>query len=295
MKRKKPVLGLRKLFRLTFPALLILGAGAVVFFGYVTYRLTHPRVAEEQVSPSHYLLTAQDVSWKAGSGWWIPAAKRAPGIVLGPGYGMNRSDALSLGSALHDAGFHLLLYARPTSSSFGVQEKQEMESAVSYLKEQPLVDAGRIGLWGVDESAYAALAVAATHPEVLAIAADSPFEYPFDFMAEKAREEFGFRNRALEIGAREIFRLVHIGSFTSANAPLPIDTLRDRDILILQGTNRKDMVSLTASLYERLQAQKEIVKLVSARTRLMSGEEMKNYDRQVTGFFRSHLGQGAGK
>jgi uncharacterized protein len=300
MKRKKPVRGLKKLFRLAFPAFLILVFGAVGFLGFVVYRVTHPHVTPEQVSPSQYLMTAQDVTWTAENGlliagWWIPAPKRAPGIILAPGYGMNRSDAISLGSALHEAGFHVLLPARSGTSSLGVRESREIDSAIDYLKKQALVDARRIGLWGVDESAHAALDAAAMRPEIRAIALDMPFEYPFDFFVERTREELGYSNRAVEIGAREVFRLVHISSYRSYNAPLQMAPLSDRSILVLQGANRKDMVFLTASLYERLQGQKEILNVVSSRTRLMSGEEMKAYDRQVTSFFRSHLGQGSGK
>jgi hypothetical protein len=299
MKTKQPVRGLKKLLRAALPACLILAAGFFGFLAYIVYRVTHPGTAGEQVSPSHYLLAAQDASWttergKEIVGWWIPAAKRAPGIVLAPGYGMNRSDALSLGSALHEAGFHVLLYASPAPSSFGIREDEEIESAIAFLKGQTAVDSERIGLWGVDESAHAALDAAAAHPEIRAIALDTPFEYPLDYFVEKTREELGYRNRAVEIGAREMFRLMHIFSYRSSSAPLQTGPLADRCILVLQGANRKDLASLTGPLYERLQGQKEILDVVSSRTRLMSGEEMKVYDRQVTGFFRSHL-QGSGQ
>jgi hypothetical protein len=299
MKRKRPVRGLKKLFRLALPAFLILAGGFFGFLAYVVFRVTHPATAAEQVSPVHYLLTAEDVSWKAGgkeiTGWWIPAVKRAPGIVLAPGYGMNRSDSLSLGSALHEAGFHVLLYASLAPSSLGIREGEEIELAIAFLKGQKGVDPERIGLWGVDESAHASLDVAATHPEIRAIALDSPFEYPLDYFVERTRAELGYQNRAVEIGAREMFRLMHLFSYRAANAPVETGPPGDRSILVLQGANRKDLASLTGPLFERLQGQKEILNVASSRVRLMSGEEMKMYDRQVTGFFRSHLGQGSGQ
>ena len=96
---------------------------------------------------------------------------------------MSRSDALSLASVLHGAGFNLLVYdlrgngASPRgASSLGLCETDDMLAVLRFMKSRSDINRARLGIWGVDESARAALAVAASHPEVRAIAADAPYE-----------------------------------------------------------------------------------------------------------------------
>jgi pimeloyl-ACP methyl ester carboxylesterase len=279
--------------------ILIIGFAAIL--GFLVYRAVHPGIAQESVNPSHFLLPWLDVSWMTSSGdeitgWYVAGMKGAPGILLAPGYGLSRSDAMSLVSSLHSAGYHVLVYtqrgfsASPRrASSLGLHEKEDMDAALAFLKLRPGIDNGHLGIWGVDEGARAALAVAAAHPEVRAIAADTPYEYVLDVLSLKVREELGFHNSLIESGCRVMFRLWQIRSFRELVRPLPVQALADRSILFIQGANRMDMAPLTASLYDRVQPQKEMVSVPSSRSPVMTSEEVKNYDQQVSNFFRANL------
>jgi hypothetical protein len=307
MKRVEPAKGrFPKLLRTVFPALLVLVVGTGAILGYLVFRVTHPGVPEEPVTPSHYLLPWIDVSWTTNSGeemtgWWITGMKGAPGIIVAPGYGMSRSDSLSFVFLLHGEGYHVLVTTPRGSearhrraSSLGLREFEDMEAALAFLRLRPGVNLKRLGIWGADESARAALAAAAGHPEIRAIAVDTPYEYVLDFLTVRIREEFGISNWLIQGGCRGIFRLYHVMSLGRIGEPLPVQALADRSILFIKGANRKEMTPLVAALYDRVQPQKEMISLPSARSSAMSGEEAINYDRQVANFFHVNLSVGSG-
>ncbi len=286
---------------MVFPAFAILLGGAVVVLGVLVYKISYPEKAQETVDPSHYLLPSLEVGIPTESrmeipGWWIPGLKGAPGIILAPGYGMSRSDALSLAAALHENGFNLLTYdqrgngANPRgASTLGLLEPGDMLQAVRFLQSRPESNRSRVGIWGVDVGALAALRAAAACTEVRAIVADSAFESIEDFVGYRLAEDFGFENSIVQFGCFEIFRLVHILDGSFSNQQLPLQAISDRMILFIKGENRRELGNLTAAIYDKIQPQKEMISFKASRTHLMSGEDLKSYDRQVANFFHLNL------
>jgi pimeloyl-ACP methyl ester carboxylesterase len=221
--------------------------------------------------------------------------KGAPAIILAPGYGMNRADALSLGSALHESGFNLLAFDQRGNGAFprgasalGLLETGDMLQAIKYVQGRSDINHKRLGIWGTDVGALAALRAAGDSPEVRAIVVDGAFESPADFLGYRIAEDFGVDNHLVCLGAYQIFRLAHL-THRSGGVSIPTQALSDRNILFIKGENRKDLAELTASIYDRIQPQKEIISLKAARTHVMTGEDLKNYDRQVANFFHLNL------
>jgi len=209
---------------------------------------------------------------------------------------MNRSDALSLAVGLHNNGFNLFIFDQRGSadsprevSTLGLYETEDMLSAVRLLRDRPEINRERIGIWGVDIGALAALKAAAQFTEIRAIAVDSAFQSPNDFLSYRLEEEYGINNRLLEFGCYQVFRLFHLRGSLSADEGLPLLTLTDRNILFIKGENRKRLGSLTTDIYDALQPQKELISFKAARFHSMSGEDLKNYDRQVVNFFHLNL------
>ena len=290
-----------KLFGIVFPAAAILLIGLFILFSVFVYRISHPGPVPESVAPSHYLLPSVDLSAPAANGdmmygWWIPGLKGAPGIVLAPGYGMNRADALSLAVGLHHAGFNLFVYAQRGSgdspqggSALGLSETEDMLTAVQLVLDRPEVNRERIGIWGVDIGALAALKAAAAFPQIRAIAADSAFQSPRDFLSYRIAEEFGLDNALVQFGCYQVFRLFHLRGSLSADKTLPLKALSNCNILFIKGENRGSLGSLTTEIYDAVQPQKELISFKTARIHTMSGEDLKNYDRQVVNFFHLNL------
>jgi pimeloyl-ACP methyl ester carboxylesterase len=302
MKQRSPLkVQIGRFFRLVLPALAILLTGVIAILGFLVYKISYPRAVPECVNPSYYLLPSLDVLISSANrdaipAWWIPGLKGAPGIILAPGYGMSRDDALSLAAVLHENKFNILIYdqrgngASPIgASTLGLYESDDMLDAVQFLKNRPESNPQKIGIWGVDIGAIAALKAAAASPQVRAIAADSAFQFTSDFLSCRIEEDFGLNNRFLQFGCYQIFRLFHILGSLSEKEALPLQALRDRSILLIKGENRKRLGHLTTSIYDAIQPKKELISFKTARVHLMSGEDLKIYDRQVAKFFHSNL------
>jgi len=300
MKRRVPArVQVGRFLRMVLPAVAILVAAVVALLGIIAYRIARPGPVADPASPVHFLLPVADVQWPSRegaevSGWWIPGVPGAPAVILAPGYGMTRGDALSLATLLREqAGYNLLVFeARGSSrergpSTLGLGETAEMLGAVDFVLTRPEVAHDRIGIWGVDVTARAALAAARERAGVRAVAADSVFSTVSDFVAVRVTEETGSDNVLLEVGCRLVFRLLHF--MVSLGEGIPPEALSDRAILLIQGDNRKALARHTAALYERIQPQKELVRLPVSRTHLMSGQELRDYDAVVVRFFILNL------
>jgi pimeloyl-ACP methyl ester carboxylesterase len=303
MERHLPTAKIRakRFFRTLFPAAAILILGIAGLFSFFVYKVSYPEAATEAVNPSHYLLPYLAVEIPCGKdsgipAWWIPGLKHAPGVVLAPGYGMSRSDALSLAVVLNQHGFNLLIYAQRGSgslpkgaSALGLQESEDMASAIQFLKKRAESDPARIGIWGVDIGAFAALKAAAAFPEVCAIAADSPYETVQSYLDYRITEDFGLENSLMLFGCRQVFRLVHLFSQASLNTALPLNALSGKAILFIKGEDRPRLADLTTAIYKKIQPQKEMISFRTARIHAMSGEILKAYDMQAADFFHINL------
>lgn len=309
MKMRPPVAAkvqIRRFFRTILPACIILLTGVIVILSILVYKISNPGTAPEGVNPEPYRLPFLEVSIPSAggfeiSGWWIPGLKNDPGIILATGYGMNRVDALSLAVALHNERFNLLIYCQrgsgigsKSASTLGLYEADDMSAALRYMQSRPENNSNKLGIWGVDVGARAALQAAASQsgaefPQVRAIVADSPFETVADFLNYRIAEDFGWDNRFVQFCSCQIFRLAHPGRALSINDKLALQALSNRAILFIKGDNRKGLEPYTAALYDQIQPQKEMVSLKASRTHMMGEEDLKSYDRQVASFFHLNL------
>jgi pimeloyl-ACP methyl ester carboxylesterase len=280
---------------------LILTVVLVAIPGFVFYKVTRPGMAEETLDPSYYLLKFSGVRVQADDGreiggWWIAGKMGAPGIVLSPGFGMSRSDVLSLANALHAEGFNILVYVQRGSSSstrktstFGLKESRDLIAVIRFAQGIPEIDSSRIGVWGVDVGAYAALAAAASFPEVRAVAADSVFASAYEFLDIRIGEEYGIRNRFLQLGCRQMLKLFCAATGYRGGAEVAFENLSGCSILLITGENRRELALLTSALYSRLPSKKEIMRFETSRVHMMKGKQFEDYDGQVTDFFLQNL------
>jgi pimeloyl-ACP methyl ester carboxylesterase len=287
--------------RTVLPAACILLVGIAALLCILVYKISYPKTGMEGINPSHYLLPYLELGIPSGKGndipgWWIPGLKNAPGIILAPGYGMSRADALSLAVALRQHGFNILIFDQRGSgishegaSTLGFREAEDMADAIQFLKSRPESNPECLGIWGVDVSAYAGLKAAARFPEVKAIALDSPYETVEDFLGYRIAEDFGVDHRALRFGCYQVFRLAHLFASGSGREQLPLNSLSNRAILFIKGEDRKALADSTTAIYNRIQPQKELISFKTARIRAMNGENLQSYDRQVASFFHLNL------
>jgi len=151
----------------------------------------HPPTFRTEDDPARYGLQYEKVSFETTDGltlrgWFIPAASTGrprPGacatILVGHGYPFDKANILRHALFLHGR-FHLLLFdfryfgeSDGWYTTAGLLETRDVDAAVSYLKQRPGIDAGRIGAFGFSMSAASFLL--AEHPDIRAIVGDSPY------------------------------------------------------------------------------------------------------------------------
>ncbi|PKO88183.1 MAG: dipeptidyl aminopeptidase [Betaproteobacteria bacterium HGW-Betaproteobacteria-12] len=123
------------------------------------------------------------------AGWFIPAGKSAPALVLMHGWGGNGEMLLPLAAPLQAAGFAVLLldarcHGGSDDDSFASLPRfaEDIEAGLDWLAGQPEIDAGRLGIVGHSVGAGAALLVAARRPELLAVVSLAAFAHPAAMM-----------------------------------------------------------------------------------------------------------------
>ncbi len=212
----------RTLRGVLFAAGLAAGIWLGALLGRVTYearlmllgarRRVHRTPADLDLAASDVVLRGED--GVTVRGWFIAAtsADRAPAVLIVHGWpwhrGGNRAGELTLpdadvdllapAAALQRRGLHVLLIdlrnhgtsdAAPPVT-FGLRESRDVLAAVSWLAQQPGVDAQRIGVLGYSMGANAALYAAAAGEQIHAVVAVQPVE-PAVFLQRYGREQYG--------------------------------------------------------------------------------------------------------
>ncbi len=247
---------------LLFLAALPLLAAVVVGLYFARLMVNPPRV-KQQKTPQDEGLAYENVHFEALDGvpisaWFIPAAGDDPGptVAMVHGWTWNRLgntkndllarisgspvvDLLKPARALHEAGYHVLMFdlrnhGRSGSSpvvTFGHDEARDLLGAVNYLKGRQEVDAERIGALGYSMGANAVMFACAKTQEIKAAIAVQPVR-PTSFANRLANSLLGPLGAATLNVARRVYY----------NAGGPLMETTDPAIVA-------DLVSPTAIMY----------------------------------------------
>src|SRR3954451_1677731 len=169
-------------------------------------------------TPADAGLAYEDVDFTASDGvalkgWFVPAAGAGPAVVLVHGWMWNRLgnvagqtpvpdrdvDFLPAVAALHEAGFHVLLFDlrghgegadAPGPQTYGPVEARDFVGAVGYLRARADVDGERIGAIGTSAGGNVVLYGAPDAQPVKAVLAIQPTKLS-SFNTNFARSELG--------------------------------------------------------------------------------------------------------
>lgn len=171
--------------------------------GFLLYRVLHPISTSTDLTPDtllgHPLVVQFTVPGEGErEGWFFPGLRGAPVIVLCHGYQSQRGDTLTLATPLQENQYNVFVFdfsghgQTRGSSTLGPQETKEVLAAIAAMAQRTDVDRNRIGLWGANMGAYAALAAAAADRRVRAVVVDSVYDEPMIFLrTELERSGFG--------------------------------------------------------------------------------------------------------
>ncbi|MGH9711867.1 MAG: alpha/beta hydrolase [Candidatus Acidiferrales bacterium] len=223
-------------------------------------------------------------------GWFFPGLRSAPTILVAHGYLSQRSDTLTLVSALQDHQFNVFLFdftghgSSPGLTTLGYHEAVELEAATQALSRRDDVDPQHFGLWGVDMGGYAVLEVASSDPRVSAFAVDDAYDDPRDMVQIEMKRSgltiLPLVGRFCDWG----FRLMNY-QFRN-ELPVSKRLARTRGIpkLFIQSDDRPALANETVEIFMRAPDPKQM-----ERDRLsyaeMSDDDRHTYENMIVSFF----------
>ncbi len=305
----------KKLFRALLPIILIVLLALACLSAWLVYGAIHPHSQPYLVTPEKFMrlsdrgLKAEEVTWPnpdatTARGWLMRGAEGAPSVLLLHRYGADRSWLLNLGVKLSEATDMTVLLPDlrghgenppAATSALGAHEGADAVAAVEFLRTlktpqgRPLAGE-RVGIYGVELGAYAALQAAKQNANVRAIVLDSVPGAPDEVLRAAVKAQTGFDNDALGLLAGLGMRLYLLGGFENRPACTVAETLGDRRALLLSGEDAGPLRLSTESIakcfpaHANAEAQTNLpltgITLASA-----SPEQGEQYDRRVIEFF----------
>jgi pimeloyl-ACP methyl ester carboxylesterase len=245
-------------------------------------------------------------------GWFIPSGAPGPGpaVAFVHGWLWNRLgnvagqvpvpdkdvDFLPATKALHDAGYHVLLFdlrnhgrsGRKLPITYGVREALDVQGALALLRSRADVDGDRIGLLGCSMGANACLyGTPGAQPvkAILAVQATRVAHFNHNY----ALDEFGRIGPYLLKPVDPLYRLIRAPMMRDHDPAVPAAKLGNTLVQYVQGTgdpwgemaDTEDFVAATPNALP-------IVRYGSAG-RYEGYRYVNEQVDEVAGFFRSHL------
>jgi len=227
-------------------------------------------------------------------GWFFPGLQGAPTIVVCHGYESQRTDDLTLVTALQDHQYNVFVFdfsghgSSPGTTTLGYRETGELESAIRTLATRNDVDPKHFGLWGTDMGAYAVLEAAESDPRVAAFAVADVYGDPLDMLRIQVRQS-GLTAIPYVLNSSDfIFRMVNYSDRHRPPASANIGRTHGIPKLFITSADEPNLASDTAQLYNEAPDPKQIMH-DSTRYRDMSDDDRKNYENAIVSFFLQNL------
>jgi pimeloyl-ACP methyl ester carboxylesterase len=309
----------KKLFKSLLPLLLIVLVAGSVAAGFIVYKITRPPRRAYLVTPQSFAqisgtaLKVADQTWRnrdgsLARGWLLKGAEGAPAVVFLHRYGADRSWLFNLGIKLNETTSSTILWPDlrghglnpPVSStSFGSRESEDLLAALDFLRSlkgdkgsQLIGD--RVGLYGVELGAYAAMQAANKDATVHVLVLDSVPQNSDQLVRTAVSEEIGLKNQAFQTLTCGAARIYFLGRYENKPACDLAAGLKTQRILLLAGADDGPLRDSTVALQHCFQSPGN----VEAKTDLpltgftlpsATGEQGEGYDRPVIDFFLKNL------
>ena len=185
------------------------------------------------------------------------------------------------------------------SSSFGVNEEGDLLAALDFLKSlktdsQNTLAGDRIGVYGVELGAYAALLAASREPAVRVLALDSVPRDASELVNAAVRSDLGISNPFLLSMARAATRTYFLGQYHDKTSCELASALKTPQVLLLAGADNGHLRDSTVALGScfspavKLEARTDLP-LTGFTLASATGEQGEAYDRPVIDFFSRNL------
>lgn len=266
---------------------------------YVLYRILHPAVTHVELGtefpghPETFSFTVPGIGER--SGWFFPGLRGAATVVLCHGYGSSRAELLTLASALQDRQYNVYLFdfaghGESTGlTTLGLEEPREFEAAVTALAKRDDVDPKRFGAWGTNIGAYSLLAAAERDPRVRAIAVESVYDKPDDYLRAQVRQSGLARVPFVERLTVKIFRWKNADDRTIQPLSQRMASLTGIPKLFLVAGDEPTLAPITRELFQNAPDPKQLSELATGNYAGMADDSKRTYENRLLGFFLINL------
>ncbi|MGH9927764.1 MAG: alpha/beta hydrolase family protein [Pyrinomonadaceae bacterium] len=311
----------KKLFRLLLPILLILVTALVIVLVWIVYGITNPPRRSYLVTPATYstisgtgrALRVTEESWRnrdgtAARGWLLRGAEGAPAVVFLHRYGGDRSLLLNLGMKVNEAINCTILWPdlrghalNPSVkwTSFGSREGDDVLAALDFLRSlkgegQNQLIGDRVGVYGVELGAYAALRAASSDAGIQVLVLDSVPRNQNDLVEAAVRSHARVNTSALVVPARIATWIYFFRQYDNKSSCDLAGTLGDRRVFLLAGEDDGYLRESTKSLAPCFSSPANLetrtdLRLSGFTLPSATGEQGEGYDRPVIDFFVKNL------
>jgi pimeloyl-ACP methyl ester carboxylesterase len=311
----------KKISRLLLPILLLLVVALVIALVTIVYGIVIPPRRSYLVTPQTFStisgtgrgLKVTEETWRnrdgtSARGWLLRGVEGAPAVVFLHRYGGDRSLLLNLGMKLNEATNCTILWPDlrghglnpPVQwTSFGSREGDDLLAALDFLRtlktdRQNNLIGERVGVYGVELGAYAALRAAISDTGIQVLALDSVPRNQNEMVESAIRNDVRVNTSALVVPARLSARLFFIKHYDNKNSCEMAAVLGERRVLLLAGEDDGYLLETTKSLTPCFPNPANL----ETRTNLSlsgftlpsaTGEQGEGYDRPVIDFFVKNL------
>lgn len=267
--------------------------------GFLVYQIVRPqRVAASydlSVMMGHPVTMSFPVAGGGSrEGFFFPGLRGAPTIIVCHGYGSQRSDVLTLVSALQDQQFNVFTFDfaghgnNLPGTTLGYREVGELRSAIQAIAARDDVDPTRFGLWGVDLGGYVVLEVATTDPRVKAFIVDDAYSDPRVFVQSEIKRSgltvLPMVDKVSDFG----FRMLNYPFRAQPPVTGQLPATKGVPKLFFVAQDQQVLATETMDMFNRAPDPKQVVRTNAAYS-AMSDDSRKNYETQVVGFFLQSL------
>jgi len=269
--------------------------------GFLVYRIVKPQRSSTEINMASFPGRPEVLEFvvpggaEKREGWFFPGLRGAATIILCHGYESSRGELLTLESALQDHQYNVFIFdfaahgANGGISTLGYHEADEVRGAVDLLATRPDLDPTRMGLWGYNMGAYAALREAENDKRIRALVLDSVFDEPKQ-MVKVGVERNGLGGFPLMVRAAE-FTFGYLNHAHREDPPLSkkLITLAGVPTLYIQAADDPELAETTRQMFLKAPEPREQAIIAHGNFVSMGDEEKRAYENRVVSFFLVRL------
>jgi len=311
----------RKLFKSLLPILIILSVVLLIALTSIVYGITRPPRRSYLVTPQDFsqisgtarALKVTEENWRnrdgtLARGWLLRGTEGAPAVIFLHRYGGDRSLLFNLGMKVNEATNFTVLWPDLRGHGlnppvkwtfFGSREGDDSLAALDFLRSlkgenRSQLIGERVGIYGVELGAYAAMIAASNDPKLQVLVLDSVPRNPDELVSAAVADDVGVNTTVIFFPARIATRLYFLGQYHNQSSCDLATALGTRQVLLLAGADdgylRDSTKSLAPCFPNRANLEiKTDLPLTGFTLPSATGEQGERYDRPVIDFFVKNL------